>query len=109
MRLAELRKERKLTQGELGEKLNVAQNSISQWENGTRSIDSTILIKLADFYHVSIDYLLGYTPTRIKKPDMTIQENLSQRILSEADVDTAKEIEHYFDFLLSRKQKNEQT
>ncbi|WP_050184329.1 helix-turn-helix domain-containing protein [Domibacillus robiginosus] len=58
-RLKKLRKEKKLTQEELGKKVNVTKVSISGYETGNRSPDSETLQKLADFFNVSIDYLLG--------------------------------------------------
>lgn len=60
-RLKSLRKERKLTQEELGRKVNVTKVSISGYENGNRSPDTETLQKLADFFEVTTDYLLGRT------------------------------------------------
>lgn len=61
LRLKSLRKERKLTQEALGEKINVTKVSISGYENGNRTPDTETLQKLADFFDVSTDYLLGRT------------------------------------------------
>ena len=47
-KLAELRKERHLSQKEFSKIFNVAQNTISQWEQGKRNMDTEILLKLAD-------------------------------------------------------------
>jgi transcriptional regulator with XRE-family HTH domain len=58
-RLKELRKHRKLTQEELGNVINVTKVSISGYENGNRTPDTETLQKLADFFEVSVDYLLG--------------------------------------------------
>lgn len=67
LRLKSLRKERKLTQEALGEKINVTKVSISGYENGNRTPDTETLQKLADFFDVSTDYLLGRTDnTRIE-------------------------------------------
>ncbi len=63
-RLAQLRDEKGLSQTQLGKIVNAAQNTVSQWELGTRGISSEMLIRLADFYTVSIDYLLGRTENR---------------------------------------------
>lgn len=54
-----LRKNRKMSQKALAEQFNVNQNTISRWENGDRQIDLVTLKALADFFNVSIDYLLG--------------------------------------------------
>jgi len=60
-RLRQLRKERKLTQSELGEKVNVTKVSISGYESGNRTPDTDTLQRLADYFEVSTDYLLGRT------------------------------------------------
>ncbi len=61
MRLKELRKQRRLSQLKLAMDLNMNQNSISSYENGEREADYATLIKLADYFDVSVDYLLGRT------------------------------------------------
>ena len=49
------------TQKQIAEYLNVKQNTYSQYEIGVLNYPIDVLIKLADFYHVSVDYLLGRT------------------------------------------------
>ena len=49
------------TQAQIAEYLNVKQNTYSQYEIGTLNYPIDVLIRLADFYHVSVDYLLGRT------------------------------------------------
>ena len=61
MRLKELRKSRKISQIKLAMDLNLNQNSISRYETGEREADYATLIALADYFDVSIDYLLGRT------------------------------------------------
>jgi transcriptional regulator with XRE-family HTH domain len=67
-RIKKLRKEKKLTQQELGEKVNVTKVSISGYENGNRTPDTETLQKLADVLETSTDYLLGRTdePSLVK-------------------------------------------
>lgn len=60
-RLKKLRIEKKLTQEELGKIVNVTKVSISGYENGNRNPDTETLENLADFFEVSVDYLLGRT------------------------------------------------
>lgn len=73
IRLKELRKLRKMTQQRLAIELNMNQNTISRYESGEREADYQTLIRFADLFNVSIDYLLERTddPTfiRIKKAD----------------------------------------
>ena len=61
IRLKELREHKKMSQLQLALALNMNQNSISRYENGLREADYTTLIAFADFFGVSIDYLLGRT------------------------------------------------
>ncbi len=56
-----LREDRDLRQRELAAVLNVSQNTYSQYENGVIELTAENLVKLADFYDVSVDYLLGRT------------------------------------------------
>ena len=58
-RLKKLRKERKISQLKLALDLNMNQNNISRYENGEREADYETLIKFADYFNVSLDYLLG--------------------------------------------------
>ena len=66
--LRALREDRDLRQKDLAAFLNVSQNTYSQYENGVISLTAEVLIRLADYYKVSIDYLLGQTdnPKRAK-------------------------------------------
>lgn len=59
MRLKELRKDAGITQKELAGILHVAQNTVCNWENGVRQIDVDYLKKIADYFGVSVSYVLG--------------------------------------------------
>ena len=56
--LTNLRKQQGLTQGEIAEKFNYSDKAISKWENGDTLPDIEVLLKLCDFYGVTIEYLL---------------------------------------------------
>ena len=58
-RLKELRNKRKISQLKLAIDLNMNQNTISRYENMEREADYETLIKFADYFDVSLDYLLG--------------------------------------------------
>lgn len=60
-RLKELREKRHLSQVRLSIDLNMNQNTISRYENGIRQANYETLILFADYFGVSIDYLLGRT------------------------------------------------
>ena len=61
MRLKELRRERRLSQLRLAMELGMNQNSISRYETGEREADYATLCLFADYFDVSIDYLLERT------------------------------------------------
>lgn len=61
MRLKELRKQKGITQIKLAMDLNLSQNSISRYEKGIREADYKTLIMFADYFNVSVDYLLERT------------------------------------------------
>ena len=63
-RLKELRKKRQISQLKLALDLNMNQNSISRYENCEREADYETLIKFADYFDVSLDYLLGRTENK---------------------------------------------
>lgn len=63
-RLKALRKERNVSQLKLALDLNMNQNSISRYETGEREADYETLIQFADYFDVSLDYLLGRTDKR---------------------------------------------
>ncbi len=56
-----LREDNDYRQKDIAAVLNVSQNTYSQYENGVIELTAENLIKLADFYEVSVDYLLGRT------------------------------------------------
>lgn len=61
-RLKELRKQKGLTLVELGKEVDLANNTLSQYERGAREPNISTLIKLADFFNVTVDYLIGREP-----------------------------------------------
>lgn len=61
MRLKDIREDRDLTQREVAEHLHIRQNTYSQYENGQRGLPIGLLIKLARYFGVSTDYILGLT------------------------------------------------
>ena len=61
MRLKDLREDADLKQQEVADYLHIKQNTYSQYESGKRQIPIDVLIKLAEFYDVSTDYILKLT------------------------------------------------
>lgn len=63
-RLKELRKEKKLKQTEMAELLELAPRNYQRLEYGKTNATATTLVFLGDYFHVSVDYLLGRTDNR---------------------------------------------
>ena len=66
-RLRDLREDHDLTQAQVGDAINITQRAYSYYESGQHVIPPEILLRLADFYGVSVDYLLGRTDERKAK------------------------------------------
>ena len=64
-RVRELRNEKGLRQEDLAEKINVSQQTISRIENGINSFPADILIHMTKVFHVSADYILKLSDTRV--------------------------------------------
>lgn len=63
-RIRDLREDRDLTQKQIAQMLGMSQTGYSKYETGENDIPTSVLIKLADFYDTSIDYLLERTDER---------------------------------------------
>ena len=61
MRLKDIREDRDIKQKEIAAFLHIKQNTYSQYENGQRQIPIEALIKLAEHFQTSTDYILGLT------------------------------------------------
>ena len=59
LKLKEIRQIKGLKASDVAEKLSITKNSLSEWESGKRIPPCERIIQLADFYNVSVDYLLG--------------------------------------------------
>ena len=63
-RLRLLRKEQKLTQRQMGDLLSITERNYQRLEYGKTNVTATTLMFLGDYFHVSVDYLLGRTDNR---------------------------------------------
>ena len=59
--LRAIREDNDLRQSDIAKILNVSQNTYSQYETGVIALTADVLIELADYYNVSVDYLLDRT------------------------------------------------
>lgn len=78
-RLVELRKENKLSQEALAEKLGLSRQAISKWERAEASPDTDNLIALAELYNVSLDTLLGNENANAQKEEKDEKQPVTER------------------------------
>ena len=81
-RIRDLREDSDLTQSEVGDAINVPQRTYAYYESGQRMVPPHVLCALADFYHVSVDYILGRTDKKevnryLKKQQKEAQEPIN--------------------------------
>lgn len=74
-----LRKERKLSQKQAAEDLGISQALLSHYEKGIRECGLDFIVKAADYYHVSCDYLLGRTAERSFEDDLSTESTVQNR------------------------------
>lgn len=85
--LKELRKQKSVTQQQLADILCVDKTSISKWENGSNYPNQNIQVMIADYFGVSVDYLLGRdTPTTKSIDDKIFDDFIKSLGISKADL-----------------------
>ena len=107
-----LRKLRNITQTVLADAINTTRSSISNYENGTRQPDGETIELIADFFDVSVDYLLGRSSIRMSvrtEEELSELEKISNELHSVTHLDlrgVSPKIKcavlEYYDFLLSQ-------
>lgn len=112
-RLRLLRNKKNKSQTEMAEILNVSRQAYNFYENGVREPKLDMIIKMADFFDVSVDYLLGRTDFLGKYKNFTSdgseQVKRLQKKISSTDTQTAAEVENYLDYLEAQKSSSLQT
>ena len=86
--IKELRKEKQLTQKELGEKLNITDKAISKWERGLSFPDIAVLKDLAEFFEIGISELLN--GERGKKQEIDIEKAIQEAIENYKNIEEKK-------------------
>lgn len=74
-RIRSLREDKDITQSQLAKYLNIHQTTYSDYELGNINIPIPILIKIADFYNTSLDYLVGRTDLFLPYPKSKCSKN----------------------------------
>lgn len=105
-RLKELRLEKKINQAELGEIIGISPSTVGMYEREQRFPDKDILSKIADYFEISVDYLLGRTDERniIKekpKLDPSVKTIAAHRLgdIEDLDDDAIDKINEYIEFI----------
>lgn len=93
IRLLELRNEKGLSQRELARIMNVSQGTYNNWENSNTQPSIEQLVSLADFFEVSVDYLIGRTDEigNAIQPINRPHDNVG-RLLNSVDAETQEAI-----------------
>ena len=101
-RLKQLRKQYNMTQAELAKALNIGTSTIAMYENNIRKPSYKMLLKMADFFDVSIDYMAG------EKEDFQTIDGVTNivNILSKLDTDEQQQIIDFIQFIANKKRKS---
>lgn len=102
--IKELRKEKNITQNQLATAIGVSRSSVAMWETNNTQPDFDLIKKLADYFGVSIDYILGYEikPTEQKENlELTSQEKVVIEKLKKLSNNNLQKVLGYIDGLLS--------
>lgn len=102
-RLKKLRKQKKLTQTELANLLNISHGAIAMWETDKRQPDNDTLVRLANFFGVSVDYLLGVSNT--EELEYTEDEKELFDLIMQLTDEEAQEMWNFLEYLISKRQK----
>ena len=100
-RLRELRIKAGLKQEDLIKRFNLSSGRYSQYETGKRKPDYDLLIELADFYNVSLDYLLGRTnaPSPLVKDKTPSYQEEVLRDIEDITPEMASEVRQFINYL----------
>lgn len=98
-KIRDLRKQKRLSQTELGKLVHVSQQTVTAWENNKAEPTSSAVVQLAEVFNVSTDYLLGRPEkTGIDQTELDLEQALdnahsfSGKPLSEHDRKVAKDV-----------------
>lgn len=111
-KLKELRLEKSINQSELGEIIGISPSTVGMYERDQRFPDKEILGKIADYFEVSVDYLLGRTDERTinkekTKLDPSIKTIAAHRLgdVEDLDDDAIEKINEYIEFIRMQQKK----
>lgn len=105
-RLKLLREEKQITQKDLAKILSLANSTVSQYESNKRDPDSTTLQKLADYFNVTLDFLLGRSDFR-HYPEVITAHPLGDP-MDDLPEEALKELETLRQYVINKYQKKPQ-
>ncbi|SDX05623.1 helix-turn-helix domain-containing protein [Tepidimicrobium xylanilyticum] len=116
-RLLQLRKEKNMSREELAKKLNLSYSAISKYETGARTPDDDIKKKIAEYFNVSLDYLMGVSDIRYpyKEEDEKLSDldkfllELKKKAIErgiEFNEDSVDDLLDLYEFIKSRNKKS---
>ena len=92
LKIKELREEKELSQEEVARGINTSQRNIGRWEKEENEPTASFLIKLADYFEVSVDYLIGRTDELgIIQKENSLTKNESELLYLFKKLDTIKQ------------------
>lgn len=110
MRLKELREEQNLSQDDVAKAINTSQRNIGRWENGSNEPTANFVIRLANFFECSIDYLLGRSDDfgnvviqNKKSPELTSEEKELLKNYRSLPYQEKAQASEYVNFLAQRR------
>lgn len=98
-KIKNLRQNKGLTQAEMAEKIDVARTTYAMYEQGKREPDFEILEKIADYFNVSTDYLLGRTDAKNQEE---LAAHRSDDFLEDLPEEAVKELNMFKDFIRAK-------
>ena len=110
-RITYLLKENKISRTKLTNDLNLGKNQIKYWENHGNIPNGTTLQKIADYFGVTVDYLLGKADQKEKPSDtedLTAFEHIIIERLRTLSPEKLREAESYIDYLIDQQEKDNQ-
>ncbi len=105
IKIRELRIQQNIQQKDMASILGIPANTYNQWENGKRQPDYQTLVKIAEYFNVSVDYLLGREETKTA-PEPTDEEKLKVALFGgddEVTDDMWDEVKNFVEFVKQKK------
>lgn len=110
-RLKELRKKNGITQVDFAKAFNISTGTIGNWETGAREPDAQTLLKIANYFGVTVDYLLGETDTPEKSTKTLVDESDIKVALFGGDREVTDEmwdeVRNFVDYVKSKHSKGD--